>query len=273
MTKVAWLTDIHLTHLNEAPRIRFLQDLRDLRADVVLVSGDIAESPTVVPCLRQMLQVVGKPVYFVLGNHDYYHGGIEVTRSAISRLAQEAPLLTYLTSNGVIELSPGAGLVGHDGWADARLGDFDHSDVELNDYVLIEDLACLRSLPPKLYRSALRERLESLGDEAARHFRVVLPQALSRFPRVIALTHVPPFREACRYGGRISDDNWLPHFSCAAVGEALLEIMRLHPDRELLVLCGHTHGAGEYRPLPNLHVLTGGADYGRPKVQRVFELV
>ena len=57
--------------------------------------------------------------------------------------------------------------------------------------------------------------------------------------------HVPPFREACWHQGRISDDLWRPPFSCKAVGEALVEAMEAHPGREMTVLCGHTHGAGE----------------------------
>ena len=87
---------------------------------------------------------------------------------------------------------------------------------------------------------------------------------------VIVLTHVPPFREACWHRGRVSDDEWLPHFACRAVGEALVEAMAAHPECEMTVLCGHTHSAGEAQVLPNLRVLTGGAEYGRPEVQRVL---
>ena len=58
--------------------------------------------------------------------------------------------------------------------------------------------------------------------------------------------------------------------ACGAVGEALVEIMAEHPDRQLTVLCGHTHGAGETQVMPNLLAITGGAEYGRPVVQRVF---
>jgi len=43
-------------------------------------------------------------------------------------------------------------------------------------------------------------------------------------------------------------------------------------DHQLTVVCGHTHGAGETQVLPNLLAITGGAEYGRPKVQRVFEV-
>lgn len=36
--------------------------------------------------------------------------------------------------------------------------------------------------------------------------------------------------------------------------------------RDVLVLCGHTHGEGEALVLPNLRVQTGGADYGAPRI-------
>jgi hypothetical protein len=36
------------------------------------------------------------------------------------------------------------------------------------------------------------------------------------------------------------------------------------------VLCGHTHGAGEARILPNLDVKTGGAEYGGPSLQELL---
>ena len=86
----------------------------------------------------------------------------------------------------------------------------------------------------------------------------------------MVLTHVPPFREACWHEGRISDDNWLPHFTCKAVGDALLEAMAAAPDHRMTVLCGHTHGGGEAQVLPNLRVLTGDARYGQPVIQRIL---
>ena len=74
----------------------------------------------------------------------------------------------------------------------------------------------------------------------------------------------------CWHEGRISDDDWLPHFTCKVVGDALVDIMRDRPSKKMLVLCGHTHGAGVAHPLPNLEVRTGGADYYEPEVQAVL---
>jgi len=136
----------------------------------------------------------------------------------------------------------------------------------LNDFGLIEEFGGFDEDPQE--RLA---KLHALGDEAAAHFRAVLPAAQSRFRHVIALTHVPPFRESCWHEGKVSDDNWLPFFSCKAVGDALVEAMAMAPDRKMTVLCGHTHSGGEVQILPNLRVLTGGARYGQPAVQRVLE--
>jgi hypothetical protein len=101
---------------------------------------------------------------------------------------------------------------------------------------------------------------------------MVLPDALGRFRHVVVLTHVPPFREACWREGKISDDHWLPHFTCKAVGDALLEAMAAVPGQRMTVLCGHTHGGGEAQVLPNLRVLTGGATYGQPVIQQVLDV-
>ncbi len=165
----------------------------------------------------------------------------------------------------MVQLTNSVALVGHDGWADGRLGDYGRSGVILNDYRLIPDLTGLDA-------ETRLARLNALGDEAAGHLRTVLSEALDSFPKVIVLTHVPPFREACWHEGVISNDAYLPHFACGAVGVALIEALADRPNRELLVLCGHTHSAGEVSILPNLRVLTGGAEYGKPVVQRVLDV-
>lgn len=274
--RLAWVTDIHLNFVDTAPRHQFYQCLGN-DAEAVAISGDIAESPDVVAYLREMEHSLQRPVFFVLGNHDFYRGSIGETREAIARLAAQSEHLVYLTSNEVVELTPETALVGHDGWADARLGDFRNSNVILNDYVLIEELRKWKRHGPGemdigLDKETLTEALGALGDEAGRHFERTLREAAERYTNVIAVTHVPPFREAAWYEGHTSDDNYLPHFSCEAAGDAMLRVMQSHPQCNLLVLCGHTHGSGEANLLSNLKVLTGKALYGSPEVQRVFEV-
>jgi predicted MPP superfamily phosphohydrolase len=52
----------------------------------------------------------------------------------------------------------------------------------------------------------------------------------------------------------------------------LLRSARACPERQHTVLCGHTHGSGEYRPLPNLVVYTGRARYGAPELAGILSI-
>ena len=120
-------------------------------------------------------------------------------------------------------------------------------------------------------RPAGYPNLQKLGDEAGDWVEARLSEAVESFEEVVLLTHVPPFREACWYDGELSNDEWAPHFTCMAVGHALEDVMRNHPDKRLTVLCGHTHGEGEYQPLPNVRIRTGAAEYGQIGITDLLE--
>jgi 3',5'-cyclic AMP phosphodiesterase CpdA len=264
MPRIAWLTDIHLNFVAADGIEQFYGGLAALHPDAVLLGGDIAEAHDLIRHLHRLATALPYPIYFVLGNHDFYRGSISQVRHNIAEFCAVTPNVIWLTAAGVIELAPQVGLVGHDGWADGRLGDYERSPIMLNDYLLIEELA-------QVDRIARWQLLKQFGDEAADHVLRVLPAALDTYPHVIFLTHVPPFREACWHQGQISNDDWLPHFTCDAVGKAISSVMRDRPDRRLTVLCGHTHSSGEAWPIANVQVLTGAAEYGHPHVQRMFE--
>jgi hypothetical protein len=191
----------------------------------------------------------------------------------VANAARQSKYLTYLTATGVVELTPRTAIVGHDGWADGQFGDYENSNIVMNDFVLIQDLAqWYDGVDAVLDKDGLSESLFAMADEAARHFEKVLEEAASKYRHVIAVTHVPPFREAAWYDGRICDDNHLPYFACKVVGEVLRRVMQSHEDCELLVLCGHTHGGGEVRLSDNLRVLTGEADYFDPVIHGPLEV-
>ena len=263
--RVVWLTDIHLNFIGQNRIEAFCRDIGSAKPDAVLIGGDIGEAANVGDYLQRLEACLPVPIYFVLGNHDYYGGSLVAVRDEIAALVRQSKRLFWLPSSGVVELTAETGLVGHDGWADARFGDYAGSQVMLNDYLMIAELRGLD-------RGQRQARLNALGDAAAEHFRVLLPEALSRFRHLLVLTHVPPFRETCWHEGRISNDDYLPHFSCKVVGDVLVEMMQAHPERKMTVLCGHTHSSGEAEILPNLCVRTGAAVYGRPQIQDVLVL-
>ena len=263
--RLAWATDVHLNFLTARGVDVFCESLAHQTADAVLLTGDIAEAPSLGGLLSAVASALRIPIYFVLGNHDFYHGGIPEVREAVVDLCRRSEHLRWLPAMGVVTLAPDVALVGVDGWADGRLGDYARSPVMLNDYVLIAELTGLS-------HGARLARLSQLGDDEAARLSGPLAEALERHRRVIVATHVPPFKEACWHEGKISNDDWLPHFTSRAVGDVLRRAALAHPDRKIRVLCGHTHGAGTAEILPNLKVVTGGAEYGEPEVQGVIEL-
>lgn len=275
-----WLTDVHFDFVPEGRRRRFLQSLAERRPEAVLLGGDVGQADSFAEYLRELARVASAPIYFVLGNHDYYRGSIAAVREQARALRSEDERLIWLPAAGVVPLSDTTALIGQGGWGDARAGDYEATTIVLNDYLLIEDLRRTfqdspQALPPPrdpqaILTDRLREKLEQLGDEAAAHLRRTATAALAWAEEVVVLMHVPPFREACWYQGRTSDDNWAPHFVCAAAGQALREVMQEHPAQRMTVLCGHTHSPGRAEMLPNLTVLTGEAEYGAPAIQTAW---
>ena len=263
--RAAWVTDPHLNFLDEDGLQAFLQSLRDSKAEVLLLGGDVGEAHDVLDFLRLLDRAFAGSIHFVLGNHDFYGGSISSVREAVSQLVRESRTLTWLNEVECVGLCEEVALIGHDGWGDARLGNFLASPVVLNDFFLIEELA---GLP----QSARIRVLNELGDEAAAHIERALEAGLESHHELILLTHVPPFSGAAWHEGQPSDDDWLPYFSCHAVGDVLVRLMSAHPRARLTVLCGHTHGDGTFAPLPNVAVYTGGVAYGSPRIQRILEL-
>jgi len=274
MPRVGWVTDIHLDWLEEPGRLRFYETLREAALDVLLIGGDIGLAESLTGLLAEVEDAIEVPIYFVLGNHDFYGSSIASVRDRVCRQAAASRRLKWLPAAGVVRLSETTALVGHDSWADGRAGDFFGSQIVLNDYVLIEELSIADELRRFGFydKAKLLGKLGSLGDEAAQYIRRVLAEALEGSSSAIVLTHVPPFRESCWHGGKISDGDFLPHFTCQAFGEALLEVMDRHPGRSVTVLCGHTHGSGFVQIRPDLAVWTGGAEYGNPVLQRTFQV-
>jgi predicted MPP superfamily phosphohydrolase len=263
--KFAWLSDIHLDHLSNEKFIGFVDDIIQQDVDGYFVTGDFSHGlfhETVFNVLEKFLH---NPFYFILGNHDYYHSSFEKVRERILSLTEDSDTLFWMNDCGIVELTNSSCLIGHDGWYDARYGDYRNSDVILNDFLLIEDLVALD-------KDQMLRELNTLGDQSANYFRMILPGALKTYKTVYLLTHVSPFVETAFYKNGICDDLNLPFFANKALGDYLLETMSQNKEKELVVLCGHTHSGGEISVLPNLHVKVAPADYGTPKVHKILHI-
>src|SRR5690349_2418414 len=105
MFRLAWATDIHLNFAEEEAIGRFLDELAGAAPDALALAGDIAEAEGLEGHLRRIGAAVSCPVYFVLGNHDYYGGSIAAVRAAMVELSARSDRLRWLPAVGPVMLT------------------------------------------------------------------------------------------------------------------------------------------------------------------------
>lgn len=270
--RISWMADLHLETADDAAIETLIQSVQAQEPDLVLLAGDCELAKPlpeyraigVEKRLQALQQALNLPLIFILGNHDFYFGSIERVRQTAQQFTS-LDTLFYLHAAGPIELNKDTVLLGHDGWADGTAGDLLHSRAVLNDFFLIDELKVQSDR--EIFTPETATKLQKLGKEAATYAKKWLPSLLENYPRVLFLTHVPPFRQASLYHGLIADADHAPFFVCQQLGDALLECAASCPNSQLTVLCGHSHHRADYKPLPNLQVLVAEAEYRYPKVQ------
>lgn len=262
-TEIAWATDIHFDHARGTIIDSFFNSVKSSLAGHNLVglviTGDISNSSDLERHLCLISESVDIPVYFVLGNHDAYGSSIGHARDIARNVSKKKSNMFFLDGSKAYMITDKTCVVGVNGWADARTGNFMRVPDLLADYHLVADLKHINI--PKLRE----KKLNQLGDENANRLRRSLETVPEEAEEVIIATHVPPWREACWHEGEISDDTWSPHFTCIAVGQ---EIERYADEsgKSITVLCGHTHGEGDVKIKDNIRSLTGYAKYQNPSL-------
>lgn len=265
--KILWATDIHLTFTNTKTINIFLDKIVNSDADVLLLAGDIAEGTSIINWLQRLHNEITIPIYFVLGNHDFYGSSIFSVSKDVSKLCAKTNNLRWLSELNYIKLTDQTALIGHDGWYDAQNGNI-YSGVLLNDFRFVGELS-----PFIGNVNMIANRCKEVAELATKHIKKSLKSSLKTFNNVIMITHVPPFEETTWHEGSISDSSFLPWFSSKMMGEALVHIMNNNKDKNLTVLCGHTHSDGVVNVLPNLKVITGKATYYYPDIQEILNVV
>ena len=227
------------------------------------------EADSVEDMLSEMAEQINKPIYFVLGNHDYYEGRVNQVRKTMTTLSSNDARIHWLPESGPQKLKKGTIVVGQDGWADGRLGNYKKSRLALNDSYLISDL----SQAKKKGKSKLLEKMQQLGDRDAKDLEKHLLEAVKQKPsNIIVLTHVPPFKEVCLPRGEGGLDEHLPFYASKATGDVLDRVSEANKSIKFLVLCGHTHKAATYKRSSNLTIKSGKSQYCSPLVQRLINL-
>ncbi|HQU82524.1 MAG TPA: metallophosphoesterase [Pyrinomonadaceae bacterium] len=254
--KIAWATDIHLDRLSANDYLEYKDYLQELNPDCLIISGDIAEGEKVCQSLADFDKDFVFPIYFVLGNHDFYFSSFAEREKQIENLVATSNKLKWLTNSDIISLNDSTALIGTEGWGDGRNGTLNISKGYTKDLLMIEDYKGLD-------RSEIKKLLNERGSYYAEKLRKNFDQAVKNYENVFLVTHVPPFVEVCIDRSlRIYDEFRQPFYTCKVIGDMLLEKMNENPKCRLTVLCGHTHEKADAQILKNLRVRVKESGYG-----------
>lgn len=278
MKIAAWATDIHLDCVDDAKR--HIESLARAAADAdcLFLSGDISIAPMLPLHLQMLDRCLSKPIYFVLGNHDFYFSDIETVRKKVVDTTRTSSFLCYLPSVPFVRLEPGVALIGHDGWYDAGNGNIEQSKFIMNDWIRIRDYAeALRPMGEgvQIQKHVVAAIARRICQESVRHVANGIKIAVRENNNtIIVMTHVPPFAESCLPSKakpfRVEDA--LPWYTSKSMGDTLLAAARAFPDRKFIVISGHVHSQFKQNILSNLEVRVGKSEYGSPQLAGIIPI-
>jgi UDP-2,3-diacylglucosamine pyrophosphatase LpxH len=253
-------SDIHLDFFRTPDKAKVFGDcLANEKPDAegLIIAGDISIASKLEEHLIQLYSGFKKPIYFVLGNHDFWTSSFKEVNKKVLTLTKKIPDLHWLQNEGPIKFET-FDMVGVSGWYDAYYGNT-KSTIALNDWYSIIEL-----MPGVSYRDLL---IQLIREEAGKQADVLYKQLKNTTANtIIIVTHVPPYKEASWHEGEMSDYNtWLPWMSSASTGAVIDRYAEANPDKSIVVITGHTHSPGIYQK-KNVTVYTTKAIYGAPDI-------
>lgn len=273
--QIVVISDLHYEHLTEETEKNLLEEfLSEIAPELysaIILTGDISNSTNFDELLRKFRTAtdIRVPIYFVLGNHDFYGGDyyntIKKAKSVVNTNTEEGQLIYLTDVDESIRLNnPDADnttyLIGVDGWGDMNNGIIRTGIARrINDFHQIQDFS---------YTSDVETHARianNIGYDNAHKLRKQLDDAIlkNEARRIFVATHVPPFPEVAYYDGKPTEEDWLPYFTCKHTGDVLIEAARRYHWVKFVVVCGHTHNQAKKVILPNLTATCIGAEYGK----------
>jgi len=260
-----WYTDLHLNRLLPWTLYNLIQNIIKENPSGIFLTGDISNGTFTCFHLKLLAYFVKCPIYFVLGNHDYYLTGLEEQHKKIRAMCAKYPNLIWVTDNDPIALNEDVILVGAEGWYDARIGNPKHLKLAA-DWLMIKDFRKLPSMKERVIEFA------KVADKSSRLLETKLTAALEQTHKsVFILTHFPPWREATRFKGSILEKYFIPYNVNLGMGQVIEKIMANVTNKNVTVLSGHTHEPEFIRVSKNINCQVGAANQlSAPNSQKIY---
>jgi predicted phosphodiesterase len=218
--KLHVLSDLHLSMAG--------LDVAVTDADVVVLAGDIARPDKACAWARQ----IEKPVLYVAGNHEYYHGDLRGTLIELRRLCAGSSIHVLECDTWV---SHGIRFLGATLWSDFRIFDDDTTRARaMSDAVVsIRDFQRIR-VDHESTEPFTPQHSQALFDRTAAWLEAQLGQAFDG-PTVVVTHHAPSTRSIHpRFEGSLLN------------GCFVSDLERLMGPHVPLWIHGHTHNSFDY---------------------------
>ncbi len=259
---LAHLTDIHLDFLKIPQILEFCTKVNESGAGCVLLTGDISNGNQLITHLCMLSDNMRIPIYFCCGNHDFWSKSFSYIRKELKDLHRKN--LIFLDTAPVITLSDSVGLIGHTGWMDLLNGNVDKSHFFPNAWPDFSRIGEFSGMSAYFKKQICLELTQTACDFLEKQ----LLESLKNHSTTLLGTHFPVYRESSWHLNKICDDASAPFFTNKIIGEMLTRVMSDHPSQQLFVHAGHSHSRAFYKPLPNISVIVGAAEYGDPSFER-----
>jgi len=234
-SKYLWFTDLHLNRVSPIKKVLFINHIIKEKPKAIFLTGDISNGMILYYDLYLLARFIKCPIYFILGNHDYWNSSIEKTHNKVKLLCDKFPNLIWLSEQDFIELNEDVAVIGDEGWFDGRNGNTDYLKLTVDQY-FIEDFRHYKSMDEKL------EHWRKMSFESSLKIKDKLQKALNKgYKTVYILTHFPPWVEATRARGTFLEKFWLPYNTNVKMGQTIEQVMKNRLKSKVIVLCGHIH--------------------------------
>lgn len=245
-----WATDIHLNYFSDEYISNFGKSLgTEYKAEGLIISGDISLGTKLERNLKTLSDAIQIPIYYVLGNHDYWYSSFEEIDSLLDSLSLDSGLID-LNKNS-IQINEDTILTGFTGWYDCKFGKID-PEVKMSDWIKIADYKDKDYIKVSQDRS---EKYLSFEDKA-------LSFKDKNIKNQIIVTHFPPFEKLIKEKKEAK-----PFYGSSNAGQTLINVSK-HYDK-VICLSGHTHNRASYHR-KNLSCYVGEACRGKPSLAGII---
>jgi predicted phosphohydrolase len=252
-SKYLYLTD---THTKIFGCYKLLNTILDQKPVGVFMTGDISEGFSFLSDLEFLGKRIGRPLYFIMGNHEYLGSSFAKVHQGVRELTAKYKNLIWMTEAGIVPLNEETCVIGSEGWYSAQIGNTEYLKFTF-DWWMIEDFRKLPNMRARI------EKFRELAEDSAKVLSARLEEAVETYKAVYLLTHFPPFPECNRANGWISEKFWEPYNTNLVLGQALEKVMEKYKKRHLTILCGHTHTEMTVQVSRNVECRVGKGSYNK----------